>query len=102
MHAVFNKGVIDLPNIREACKRAHALFRLFMHQGLSMFVTLVFPKHTLFSILKTRAARALREKSTIIFVLSLRTKRESQSGFVENRYNTLSVLRCTINLAVSI
>ena len=39
-----------------------------------------------------------REKSAITVILSPRTKRESQSGFVENQYNTPSVLRKTTNV----
>ena len=65
-----------------------------------MFVTLVFPKHTFLSILKTKAARTLKEKSTITVIFSLTTKWEGQSGFVENRYNTPIVLRSTTNVAV--
>ena len=43
-----------------------------------MLLTLLFPNHTLFSILKTRAARTLRERereSKIYVVFLLRTKR---------------------------
>ena len=64
----------------------------------SCMFPLVFLNHTRFTILKTRAAQTVRERSTINIILSLRTKWKSQSGFVENRYNTPSVPRNTRNV----
>ena len=59
---------------------------------------LLFSNHTRFTVLKTRAAWTVRERSRITVILSLRTKWKSQSGFVENQYNRPSVLRNTTNV----